>query len=95
MLPTGVMLSYGHPLSLPTMTCCPTLLERMSLVIWGEPNQQGHTFSESSDNQLEISVGTEEISFGKRTVSSEGIIKGWHALCVKTVVKKNENARWL
>ncbi|GAB5572616.1 transmembrane and coiled-coil domain-containing protein 5A isoform X2 [Prionailurus iriomotensis] len=58
----GVMLSYGHPLPLPTMTCCPTLLERMGLVIWGEPNQQGHTFSESSDNQLEISVGTEEIS---------------------------------
>lgn len=45
------------------------------------------TFSESSDNRLEISVGTEEISAGKRRVSSEAIIKNWDALCVKRIGK--------
>lgn len=59
-------------------------------MICGEFNQQGDTFSESSDNQLEISVGTEEISVGKRRVSSEGIIKGWHTLCVKRVGKREK-----
>lgn len=74
----------------PTPTHCdmlPRPAREDSLVICGELNQQGDTFSESSDNWLEISVGTKEISVGKRRVSSEAIIKSWDALCVKRIGK--------
>lgn len=73
------------------MTCCPTLLERTDLVICGELNQQGDTFSESSQ-----SVGN--LSW-EETVSSEGITTRWDAACVKRagqmqgVMKREGGAR--
>lgn len=82
-------------LLLPTMTCCPTLLEMTGPAICGAFNHQGDTFSESSDIQLDISVGEKEISVGMRRVSSEGIIMGWGILCVKSRKKrKTQGELW-
>ena len=52
------------------MTCCPTRLEMTGPAVCGECHHQGDTFSETCDIQLEVQVGAEEISIGKRRVSS-------------------------
>lgn len=52
------------------MTCCPTQLGMTGPAVCGECPHQGDAFSETCDMQLEISVGAEGISVGKRRVSS-------------------------